>query len=212
MIHQLFLLRHGLSTANRDGIVQGQTDYPLAEEGIHQSRLLAQFWSARGLSFDKIISSPLQRARATAEILAQTLENELVFDDIWMEHQLGAAQGENYEKVRSWYADRSPPSPYDPVFENGESALDLFLRSAAAVQGVLLLPAGKYLIVSHGALLSSALQAILGLAPATGRGRPLRFLMDNTGFAECAYDREEARWTIVRINATPHLPYKVSLP
>jgi len=66
MEHKLTLLRHGLSTGNEKGIIQGQKDYPLAKEGIEQSRLLSQYWKDHDVSFDTIIASPLLRAKQTA--------------------------------------------------------------------------------------------------------------------------------------------------
>ncbi|NIS81458.1 MAG: hypothetical protein GTO14_14930 [Anaerolineales bacterium] len=205
MSHDIILLRHGLSTANRDQIVQGQIDFALAEEGHHQSQLLAQYWASMQVHFDKIISSPLARAKETAQIIGEILNSEIVLDAIWMERRLGAAQGVDYETVRAWYEDRPLPSPYEPSFEDGESAWDLFLRAGEAVQSVLQMPAGSYLVVSHGAFLNAALRVIIGLAPASGRILPVRFRFDNTGFAELNFDKEMARWTVIRSNATPHI-------
>ncbi len=201
----LFLVRHGLSEANREHIVQGQSDYPLSDEGRIQSLKLAEYFSSSIDSPDSIISSPLMRARETAEIIAHQFGCIVEYDDIWMERRLGEAQGMDYETVRSWYASNGVPSPYEPIHGNGESWLELFIRAGRALLTLMNRPAGTYIVVSHGGFLNAVLRAILGLAPHSGRTFPPRFIFENTGFAQVEYDDMYASWQIVRLNATPHL-------
>ena len=70
-------LRHGESIGNRDGIVQGQADFPLSENGVQQVSSLAARWKEENRRFDGIITSPLNRARQTAEIMAEKLGGEI---------------------------------------------------------------------------------------------------------------------------------------
>ena len=207
---RLFLVRHGLSVANREHIVQGQTDYPLSEEGRIQSRKLAEYLSTSIDSPAAILSSSLMRARETAEILAQQFGGKVEYDEIWMERRLGKAQGLNYETVRSWYASDGVPSPYEPIHGDGESWLELFIRAGHALLTLMNRPAGTYIVVSHGGFLNAILRAILGLAPHGGRTFPPKFVFENTGFAQVEYDEVYASWQIVRLNATPHLEEETS--
>ncbi|MFA9401974.1 MAG: histidine phosphatase family protein, partial [Anaerolineales bacterium] len=80
MEHKITLLRHGLSTGNEKGIIQGQKDYPLAEEGIDQSHSLSHYWKDHNVTFDAIIASPLLRAKQTAEIIASGMKLPIEFD------------------------------------------------------------------------------------------------------------------------------------
>ena len=57
---EIFLIRHGQSTANASGVWQGQMEFPLSEEGRLQSRLAGN--AITGQPFDAIYSSPLGRA------------------------------------------------------------------------------------------------------------------------------------------------------
>ncbi len=207
---KLFLIRHGLSVANREHIVQGQSDYPLSEEGRVQSQKLAKYLSASTDTPTSILSSPLMRARETAEILAEALGCGVEYDDLWMERRLGEAQGVDYETVRSWFASKGLPSPYEPIHGNGESWLELYIRADRALLSIMKRPAGTYIVVSHGGFLNAVLRAILGLALHSGRTYPPRFVFDNTGFAQVEYDEEYASWQIVRLNAMPHLKVRPS--
>src|SRR3712207_5152938 len=68
---ELFLIRHGQSTANESGIWQGQMEFPLSEEGRSQARRVGL--ALAGKRFDGLYSSPLGRALETAEIIAREM-------------------------------------------------------------------------------------------------------------------------------------------
>ena len=87
--YRFILLRHGESTANATGFHQGQTDFPLTERGKRQSTALATRWIEEKKRFDLIISSPLVRARETAEIIAAKLNIQIEFDPDLMERDAG---------------------------------------------------------------------------------------------------------------------------
>ncbi|MFN2273479.1 MAG: histidine phosphatase family protein [Anaerolineales bacterium] len=205
MTHTFTFLRHGLSVGNKNDIVQGQMDFPLSEEGIHQARQLASHWFARKVTFDLIISSPLTRARRTAEILQQSLSCPIEFDDRWKERLSGIAQGISYEQIDQLFGDRPFPSSHDPIFDQGESEWDLFMRAAASVQDLVRRPQGSYLIVAHGAVLSAAFRSIMGISPPAGRVRPVRISFENTGYSIFDYDADMARWSLRKHNVTDHL-------
>ena len=205
MVHNITLLRHGLSTGNEKGIIQGQKDYPLTEEGIKQSRSLSRYWNKHDVSFDAIISSPLLRAKQTAEIITSDMNLPINFDEVWCERQSGEAEGKPYTEVKLHYADQPHDTAYDPLFETGESRWDLFIRAANAMQHLLRRPAGSYLVVSHGAILGAALHTVLCISPSPGRVRPMRLGFANTGYAVLAFYAAEARWELRHLNVTCHL-------
>ena len=181
MTHRLTLVRHGQSVANRDGIVQGHLDSPLADSGRRQAAALAEIWRAAGLRFDHLLSSPLQRAVQTAEILAASLGLQLETDTLWMERDLGRAQGVSLTDFLAASQRRGVLSPFEPAFEGGESAWDLHTRAARAVQGIVHRPEGDYLIVSHGGILNAVLRVVLGIPPSAQRAP--RFHFSNGGYA-----------------------------
>lgn len=70
---RIYLARHGQNGDNANGILNGHRDLPLTEIGIKQAHELAENIRAAGLKFQKIYSSPLVRAKRTAEIIAEEL-------------------------------------------------------------------------------------------------------------------------------------------
>ena len=203
MNHKITLLRHGLSVGNQQGIIQGQKDYPLASAGVEQTRSLLRFWKDHDVCFDTIIASPLLRAKRTAEILSDGLEISLEFDQAWCERHQGKAEGQLYSEAKQEYALYSRASPYDPIFETGESRWELFIRAATAMQSLLRRPAGAYLVVSHGAILNAAIHTVLGISP--DWTRPVRLSFNNTAYALLEYNLEDARWFLHNLNMTSHL-------
>ena len=200
------LMRHGLSTANQAGIVQGQLDYPLHKEGKDQARRLGEFWYAQGRVYETIICSPLQRALETAKHIASILTVPIIEEPLWMERRFGEAEGLPYEQVRKKIDSLARPiSSTDPVFNNGESEWDLFNRASQAIQLILQKGWKSSLVVSHGGILSAALQSIFGIQPTISEIRPSGFKFNNTGFTDIAFDLKTSQWQIISHNAQPHL-------
>jgi hypothetical protein len=83
-LYCITLLRHGESLGNYEGRHQGQADFPLTDRGRIQTQALLKRWKSERISFDLIISSPLKRARETAEMISAELKILLEFDPLWM--------------------------------------------------------------------------------------------------------------------------------
>lgn len=64
---RLYIIRHGETSWNREGRLQGQTDIPLCEDGIVMTRSCAE--GMKDIPIDFCFSSSLTRAKETAEIL-----------------------------------------------------------------------------------------------------------------------------------------------
>ncbi len=119
----LIIVRHGRTAANAGGLLQGRADNPLDEEGRSQAEAIA---AALG-DVDLVVSSPLLRARQTAEPLGLDIE----IDDRWIELDYGEWEARPVADVTpeswaAWRADRhfAPPG--------GESLASLNGRVAAA--------------------------------------------------------------------------------
>ncbi|MBM3145856.1 MAG: histidine phosphatase family protein [Chloroflexi bacterium] len=201
--YHITLLRHGESVGNAEGYHQGQAEFPLTDKGRRQARALADHWSARGVSFDQAIASPLSRARETAEIITAALNIPLSFDSIWMERNNGLLAGLPHSTAAERYPIPDFVSLYHPIARTGESLWELFIRSGRAVETIMRQPPGRYLIVSHGALLDMAFHAILGAIPHPnfhGFALPLR----NTAYSRLRYTPQEGQWRLLTHNEHPH--------
>lgn len=70
---RLYLLRHGQTEFNVKKLVQGRCDSPLTDLGRQQAAKAAAWLKARDVTPDKVVSSPLSRAMATARLVAGEL-------------------------------------------------------------------------------------------------------------------------------------------
>jgi broad specificity phosphatase PhoE len=201
--YHLIFLRHGESVGNAEEKHQGQSEFPLTEKGEAQVRALAERWLNEKMIFDLIISSPLSRARGTAQILADTLHIPLKFNPLWMERNNGVLAGLRHEDASLMYPQPPFINPYQPVGHTGESQWELYMRAGKAVQDLLHQPPGTYLVVSHGAILNMALYAILGITPQPNFYGP-RFRFGNTAFATLSYNPAEHKWYVHGINDRQH--------
>lgn len=71
---RLYLMRHGQTEYNLQGLVQGGCDSPLTEFGVAQARAAGAWLAAQGANFDYLCASPLGRARATIDIVRACLD------------------------------------------------------------------------------------------------------------------------------------------
>jgi phosphohistidine phosphatase len=65
----LYLIRHADALALGERGITDDEQRPLSEKGERQSEAMGRFFKARGITFDRVVSSPLVRARQTAEIM-----------------------------------------------------------------------------------------------------------------------------------------------
>ncbi|GAB4567776.1 MAG: histidine phosphatase family protein [Anaerolineales bacterium] len=197
------LLRHGESVGNAESRWQGQKDYPLTDAGRAQAQALAERWHRERKKFDFIISSPLSRARETAEIIAAKLGLLVEFEPLWMERHNGLFAGLTPQEVRNNFEHPEFTTPYDPVGLEGEGDWQLFLRAGQALHELLKREPARYLIVSHGGLLNQVMHTILGIVPqAHHSGASFRF--SNTAFAQLIYYPHQHRWVIDKLNDHTH--------
>ena len=72
---KIYIIRHGETALNVQGVLQGQIDEPLNENGRKLAELTGR--GMRGIRFDACISSPLSRAVETAQIVLRESGNDL---------------------------------------------------------------------------------------------------------------------------------------
>ena len=168
---RLYLLRHGQTDWNAAHKLQGQTDVPLNETGLKQAREEAKRREEAGITFDRVFSSPLYRAKETARIVSGLPEEEIQTDPRIMEMSFGVDEGKFYsfdpaqrEKMSENYQNFAYHPECYKACQGGESYEDLIRRTADFYR----LLNDKYgdsdesiLIVSHGAALHALLFTML---------------------------------------------------
>lgn len=144
------LFRHGQTDWNVNFLLQGVTDIPMNSTGIEQVRTAAR--SLNRNDWDLILTSPLGRARQTAEIIAEQKGfSNIQQEDLLIERSFGEAEGLAYEQWKSKY------SNLDEI-PGGESKSDLTRRSLLLLETFINTHPGKRILaISHGALIRTVL-------------------------------------------------------
>ncbi len=74
----IYIMRHGQTDKNQAKLLQGRSNVPLNETGKDEARAAGEWFRGQGITFDRIISSPMIRAMQTAELATggQTVETD----------------------------------------------------------------------------------------------------------------------------------------
>jgi probable phosphoglycerate mutase len=164
---RVLLARHGQTAWNLAGRRQGRHDSPLTAAGLAQAHLHAEL--LRDTDIDLICTSPLGRARATAEIIAEAAGVPVRVHHGLAEVHHGAYTGLTGAEI----AHRAPERARDKYhwrFPGGESYADADHRAAAALHAIAA-DARRPLIVSHEMIGRMLVRNLLGEPPAAALAR-----------------------------------------
>ena len=164
MEKNLYIFRHGQTNANKNNIWQGCLYNPkLNATGRKQAAELAQ--KLKTVNFDIIYSSPLNRARQTAEFVAQTnkFSPQIEIIDNLREGNLGEAEGEKTDDLYRRFPEITHKYLYptrrnwDLAFpgKDSESKRQIFDRVIGAVKEIAYRPGNVIGIATHGGVLNA---------------------------------------------------------
>jgi broad specificity phosphatase PhoE len=173
-----YLVRHGETAWTLTAQHTGRTDIPLNEQGERQARELAT--RLAGLHFDRVLSSPLQRARRTAELAMPHACVEA--DEDLMEWDYGAYEGRST-------ADIEVERPGWRLFRDGcpgGETLDGVGARAHRVIGRIRSGGGNALLFAHREILRVLAVRWIGLDPSEGR----RLLLATASLSLLGYDHD----------------------
>lgn len=173
----LYLVRHGETDSNLNGILHGNTDVPLNEKGRGQAQLIAARLAELS-HLDRIVSSPLQRALNTARAIQQATGLPLSIHEGLREMNFGDAEGEAFEALGETYPEESnrflDPSNLDARYPNGESRREFFQRVETTLDDIATTYLGEdVVVVAHGGLIAAALSVIFRESANNWRERPI---------------------------------------
>jgi broad specificity phosphatase PhoE len=198
---EVTLLRHGQTDANLNGILQGSgLDLDLNDEGKIQAQKAAEHLKNAG--FHRAFSSPLLRARNTAEAILKYHQCSLIIEPLISERSYGELEGfsvsEHHRQRESAGIDQFKYQP-----KGGEAWPDVIKRAELFREMLENLyrvdETQKVLIVGHGGFNRAFLAAVQGL--------PVREIMrfDQANACINLTSFSFNRWTIFHTNLTAHL-------
>jgi probable phosphoglycerate mutase len=201
---EIYLVRHGETEWNKEGKFQGCTDIRLSQEGIVQAGLLKEVFDN---NFDYVYTSPLSRAKQTAEILCQDHDKvkPVVIEDL-REINFGAWEGLTIHQIREQYPEEYHTWRNDEIHGNLVGG-DLTLRSAGtrakdAILSLAEIHAGKKLVfVAHGGIIKAALIGIFDWKMTMYH----RFFLGNTSVSKISIGTSQVP-ILITLNDTSHLP------
>jgi len=200
-ITTFYIVRHGETEWNKQGLLQGNLDSPLSDLGIRQADALARHFTQ--CSFDHIVSSDLSRAVVTAQKIADTQKKTLATDIRLRERNLGIAQGLTLNEFSEKYPDdykcfSSMDAHY--VIPGGESSLQRYTRCVECVNELTATYCGKkVVVVTHGGVLDALFRYVNGMTLESKR----TFSMFNASVNAIQYSNNE--WNIVTWGFVEHL-------
>jgi probable phosphoglycerate mutase len=189
----IYLCRHGDTAWSPQRRLAGRTDLPLVEQGERNARQLGE--RLKSIRFDRIIVSPLLRARQTAELAGFGAMS--VIDPRLIEMNFGEYDGKTSEEIRrerpgwTYLRDGCP---------GGETTEDVGRRADALLADL----AGRdntVLLFGHSVILRVLTARWLGFAPEDGR----HFMLSPASLCILAYDRVEDAPAIATWNDRNHL-------
>ena len=216
MAIRLVLVRHGLSSFNEKGLIQGRTDDSLlTNEGYEQALKAGKALS--NINFDQIFSSPLVRAAETAKTIIKNFDNQqnIVFDKNLLEVDLSEWSGLKIDEIKKKFPDIYPTwknNPENLILKRSDNRSykpiqELFDQAATFIENIFKIYLDKdevnILVVGHNAILRCLILFLLG-KPKQGF-RKIR--LENASFSilNISKDEDSFKTQIECLNQTSHL-------
>ena len=162
---KLLLVRHGRTAWNAAGRIQGQLDIALDELGGQQARQVAE--RVQSFHLDAIYTSPLQRARETAEAIGTRLNLPVTGDDRLMEYQFGVVSGLTWEELVAQHpelAKRWVDDAWTVPIAGSEGRVNFAARVKAVMDDLIARHPDQHVaVVAHGGTFNVYLAKMLGL-------------------------------------------------
>jgi len=189
----VYLARHGETAWSLSGQHTGLTDLPLTDRGEQNARRLAE--RLQGLSFKKVFTSPLQRARRTCELAG--FGDRADVDRDLLEWNYGEYDGLRTQEI---HAKRPDWQLFRDGCPGGESPEQVGERADRVVKRVREIK-GNVLIFSSGHILRVLTARWLGLEPAGGK----YFLLSTASLSALSYEHNLSQPVLQLWNDTNHV-------
>jgi probable phosphoglycerate mutase len=189
----LYLCRHGDTPWSAERRLAGRKDLPLAAHGEENARQLGR--RLAGISFQRVLVSPLARARRTAELAGLAAAAEI--DERLLEMDFGRYEGRTVEEIR---AERPGWTYLRDGCPGGEGPEDL-RRRVDAVLEELGAATGNVVLFAHSVTLRVLAARFLGLPPEAGA----MFMLAPGALSILGYDHVGDARAIASWNDRQHL-------
>lgn len=208
---RVYFVRHGQSVLNAEGKHQFP-ETPLSELGLQQAQAVAARFSS--IAIDELWSSPMKRAKQTAQAIALTKGMAVVEEPLLAEiRRPSFVQGKGHDDAQvAEYHQGMQEHIFDDDWKMGdaESFLDTHHRAVAVLQKLESLELSSVAVVSHGIFIVHVLSAMMFGESLTKRTFiPIVSFtnLSNTGLTVCEWNspKNPNRWRLKTLNDDAHL-------
>ncbi|MEH6639236.1 MAG: histidine phosphatase family protein [Porticoccaceae bacterium] len=196
---RLLLVRHGQTAANVDKVWHGHTDTPLNPTGQQQTVKLGKYFHNYMPEIHAIYSSPLERARHTAEQIAEGGGHSINIDPRLVEFGIGEWEGRSFDDLKNEtdFVDRMMTDEHHRA-PGGETRYEVTQRFLTAVEGFWHSHSNEnVVVVAHGLAIAFTLSHLIENDTAKWQD----YLVSNTGVTEVCLNQKE----IISLGRTDHL-------
>jgi len=163
-VNTIYFVRHGENPANLNREFSYRiVDYPLTELGVRQAQQTASYFAGR--TVDAIYSSPLKRARQTAEIIGTATGHDITIVEEFREINCGSFDGQpptdamwaHHDQILRQWRD----GQHSVSFPDGEDYHTLVARARVGLEQVTAGQDGKHIVVvTHGGIVGATIKDV----------------------------------------------------
>ncbi|MDO5054835.1 MAG: histidine phosphatase family protein [Pasteurella oralis] len=207
---RFYLVRHGKTLWNEQGLFQGSGNSPLTDSGIQGAKLTGE--ALFDTPFIAAYSSTLQRTIDTATYILANRNVPLFQHQGLNEQSFGLWEGQSITQLKDcteYHQMREDPANYKAQTNGGETYQQLAIRAFNAIRDIIKVHSkGNILIVSHGHTLRILLGLFNGATWQNHREAGKSPALLNTSISIVSYQQysdEQGRFVIESYNDVTHL-------
>lgn len=185
----IYLIRHGETDWNLQGKLQGREDIPLNNNGILQAKLCGRALKNSGIKIKSIITSPLLRAKETAQILGSTLAIErILVEEALIERDFGDLSGLVYDKKKHYdtFGTEEGIEPFEELCSRLINCLKSYTEDEYG---------DDIIMVSHGAAINAVIAYLTEGKMGSGKTR-----LKNTSINKITYKNDQLELELLNVS------------
>lgn len=163
---KIYIIRHGETDLNKQRLLQGRYNSQLNDEGRGQAKDCAAWLKERGITFDRVYASPLDRAQETAQIATGTPRADIIQDERIIEIGFGPYEMLPYETLDDSMMAYFRNPMKNPAPKGMETIEELVARASSFMEDLKALEheAGieRIAIVTHGVTIRTLMAYLRG--------------------------------------------------
>ena len=198
----IFLIRHGETAWNNEGIFRGQSDIPLNERGLQQAKATSDY--LQSVDFAAVYCSPLSRAMQTADAICMGRDIKPIPVPAFVDISFGPWEGKSFSELETLYPEAIKTwreTPEKHMLPGAETLSEAMSRSFKKMESLARVNKGQNIaIVSHRVILKLLILASLSL-----NSNRFWHIRQNTCCINMLEFEGDKGFVVVKINETCHL-------